>query len=206
MEIDGRISSDRQEIINILLARLEDIKEKMETETQSFIESTKRFTLEWTRREIEQAILFRENGSSQDLKSDNEKISRLKSGLKELPFCVPVIVESYLNRDDLWIHRNTQLQAGVSPDYIEFKKDKMLKEMTTSIRLILGCTTEIFDNINDEEKPEEQGWVKESGRRKYVCFLRFSDEMTACLNRYFGQLEEFFALNYQVKEEISKSN
>jgi hypothetical protein len=85
--------------------------------------------------------------------------------LKELPFCVQDIVESYLNREDYWVHRKAQLHAGISRNYIEFKKDKMLKELTVSIRLILGCSTEIFGDLN-AGKPEEKGWVKERGKRK----------------------------------------
>ena len=201
MEIRDQVPEDSREKLNRLLARLEATREKMEIETQTFIEATKQFTLEWTRREMELAILSLDSESSFDnLESDNEKLSELKSGLKELSFQVPNIVESNLNREDLWIHRKTQLQAEISRDYIEFKKYKMLKELTTIVRLILGCSTEILSNLNDG-KPEEKGWVKERGKRKYVCFLRFSDEMTASLNRYFERLEEFFVLNHEIKEE-----
>jgi hypothetical protein len=201
MEIRDQVPDDSREKFNRLLARLEDTREKMEIETQTFIEATKQFTLEWTRREMELAILSLDSESSFDnLESDNEKLSELKSGLKELSFQVPNIVESNLNREDLWIHKKTQLQAGISRDYIEFKKYKMLKELTTIVRLILGCSTEILSNLNDG-KPEEKGWVKERGKRKYICFLRFSDEMTASLNRYFERLEEFFVLNHEIKEE-----
>jgi hypothetical protein len=202
VEIEASIPDDSQEKLNRLLARLEDTREKMEIETQTFIEATKQFTLEWTRRKIELAILSLESGSSFDnLESDNEKLDKLKSGLKELPFRVPNIIESNLNREDLWIHRKTQLQAGISRDYIEFKKYKMLKELTVSIRLILGCSAEILGELNDG-KPEGKGWVKEREKRKYVCFLRFSDEMTASLNRYFDKLEEFFVLNPEIKEGL----
>ncbi len=202
MEIRDQVPDDSREKFNRLLARLEDTREKMEIETQTFIEATKQFTLEWTRREMELAILSLDSESSfNNLESDNEKLSELKSGLKELSFQVPNIVESNLNREDLWIHRKTQLQAGISRDYIEFKKYKMLKELTTIVRLILGCSTEILSNLNDG-KPEEKGWVKERGKRKYICFLRFSDEMTASLNRYFERLDEFFVLNHEIKEGI----
>jgi hypothetical protein len=204
MEIGDQVPDDSREKLNRLLARLEDTREKMEIETQIFIEATKQFTLVWTRREMEFAILsLKSESSSDNLESDSEKLNELKSGLKELSFRVPDIVESNLNRDDFWIHRKTQLQTGISRDYIEFKKDKMLKELTSSVRLILGCSTEILSNLNDG-KPEEKGWVKERGRRKYVCYLRFSDEMTASLNRYFERLEEFFVLNYEVKEKCQR--
>ena len=69
--------------------------------------------------------------------------------------------------------------------------------------MILGCAAEIFGDLN-EGKPENKRWVKEQGKRKYVCFLRFSDEMTASLNRYFERLEELFTLNHEIKEEMSK--
>lgn len=205
MEIEDQVPADlqpanSQEKLNHLLARLEDIREKMEIETQTFIEATKQFTIAWTQKEIELAMLSLENGSSSDnLKSDNRKLNELKSGLKELPLLVPDIVESNLNRDDFWIHRKTQLQPDISRDYIDFKKGKMLKELTTSVRLILGCSTEILGNLNDG-KSEEKGWVKEREKRKYVCFLKFSDEMTASLTRYFEGLEEFFVLNHEVKK------
>jgi hypothetical protein len=201
MEVENHFSDDPQEKLNLIRARLEDTREKMEIETQTFIEATKQFTLEWTRREIELVILSLENESSfENLASNNKKLSELKSGLKELPFHVPDIVESHLNREDYWVHRKAQFHAGISRDYIEFKKDKILKELTVSIRLILGCSTEILGDLN-AGKPEEKGWVKERGKRKYVCFLRFSDEMTASLNRYFERFEEFFLLNHEIKGE-----
>lgn len=202
MEIEDSVPEDPQGKSNQLPARFEDTREKMEIETQIFIEATKQFTLKWTRREMELAILSLQNESfSDNLASDTEKLRELKSSLKELPVRVPDIVESYLNREDYWVHRRALLQTGISRDYIEFKKDKMLKELTLCIRLILGCSTEIIGNMSDG-KPEERGWIKERGKRKYICFLRFSDEMTASLNRYFEVLEEFFVLNHQIKENI----
>jgi hypothetical protein len=204
METENHIYDDCQEKYNRFLARLEDTREQMEIETQIFIEAAKQFTLVWTRREIEHAILPLENtSSSKNSALDNEMLSQLNSGLKELPFRVPDIIDSYLDRDDCWIHRKAQPFAGISRDYIEFKKDKMLKDLTVSIRLILGCSTEILDDLNDG-KPEEKGWVKERGKRKYICFLRFSDEMTASLNRYFERLEDFFILNHEIKEESQR--
>ena len=204
MEIEDCIPNDPQEKLDSLLLRLENTIEKMEIETQTFIEATKQFTFIWARREFELEMLSLESESSEKRAYENEKLNQLKSGLKELPYRVPDIVESHLNREDIWIHRKAQVQAGISRDYIVFKKDKMLKELTVSIRFILGCSTEILGELNDDGKPEEKGWVKEMGKRKYVCLLRFSDEMTACLNRYFERLEELFLLNYEVKEEIQK--
>ncbi len=204
MEVETDIHDDPQEKINSMLERLEDTREKMEIEARIFIEATKQFTLEWIRREMEVTILTLESEPSPDnLGSDNEKLSELKSDLKELPYRIPDIVEAHLNREDYWIHRRGQLQAGISGDYLEFKKEKMRRELTLSIRMILGCAAEIFGDLNDG-KPEDKGWVKEQGKRKYVCFLRFSDEMTASLNRYFERLEELFTLNYEIKEEMSK--
>lgn len=204
MEVETDIPDDPQEKINSMLERLEDTREKMEIEARIFIEATKQFTLEWIRREMEVTILTLESEPSPDnLGSDNEKLSELKSDLKKLPYRIPDIVEAHLNREDYWIHRRGQLQAGISGDYLEFKKEKMRRELTLSIRMILGCAAEIFGDLNDG-KPEDKGWVKEQGKRKYVCFLRFSDEMTASLNRYFERLEELFTLNYEIKEEMSK--
>ena len=204
MEVETDIPDDPQEKINSMLERLEDTREKMEIEARIFIEATKQFTLEWIRREMEVTILTLESEPSPDnLGSDNEKLSELKSDLKKLPYRIPDIVEAHLNREDYWIHRRGQLQAGISGDYLEFKKEKMRRELTSSIRMILGCAAEIFGDLNDG-KPEDKGWVKEQGKRKYVCFLRFSDEMTASLNRYFERLEELFTLNYEIKEEMSK--
>ena len=148
-------------------------------------------------------ITLESEPSPDNLGSDNEKLSELKSDLKKLPYRIPDIVEAHINREDYWIHRRGQLQEGISGDYLEFKKEKMRRELTSSIRMILGCAAEIFGDLNDG-KPEDKEWVKEQGKRKYVCFLRFSDEMTASLNRYFERLEELFTLNYEIKEEMSK--
>jgi len=204
MEVETDIPDDPQEKINSMLERLEDTREKMEIEARIFIEATKQFTLEWIRREMEVTILTLESEPSPDNSgSDNEKLSELKSDLKELPYRIPDIVEAHLNREDYWIHRRAQLQAGISGDYLEFKKEKMRRELTSSIRMILGCAVEIFGNLNEGE-PEDKGWVKEQGKRKYVCFLRFSDEMTTSLNRYFERLEELFTLNYELNYSALK--
>jgi hypothetical protein len=225
--VEADIPENLQEKLNLLLARLENTKEKMEIETYFFIELTKQFALEWTQREVEAVINSLENeafpvlpavpnlsGNSENLensenlvkineKFNNEKLSRLKSGLKELPHQIPDIVETHLNNNYYWVHRSKPSHSGISRDYIEFRKDKMLKELTISIRFILGSSSEIIIGLSNEMS-EEKGWVKEKGKRKYVCFLRFSDEMTASLNRYFDNLEELFALNHEINEEILK--
>jgi len=217
--VEADISESSQEKLNLLLARLEDAKEKMEMETLCFIELTKKFVLEWTQREVETTVDSLENESLPTLsnpsgnsknpenlvqfneKFNNEKLSRLKSGLKELPDKVPDIVETHLNNNDYWVHRSKPSHSGISTDYIEFRKDKMLKELTVSVRFILGNSSEILGDSNNE-KTEEKGWVIERGKRRYVCFLRFSDEMTASLNRYFENLEEFFVLNHEINTKM----
>jgi hypothetical protein len=204
MVIGTGFHDDPQEEINNIVERIESTREKMEKEALIFMKATERFTEEWIRREIEASLASLGNKSCGDLESCNEKLSELKSGLKELPNRIPSIVEAYLNREDCWIHRNVQFAAGISRDYIEFKKEKMRKELTSSIRMILGCTIEIFRCLKEDES-ENEGWVKEKGKRKYACILRFSDEMTASLNRYFQILEELFILNHEMKEEILKA-
>ena len=134
----------------------------------------------------------------ENLRYDNKKPGGSNLDLKELSFKISDIVETHLNRDDYWIHRNAILKPDISSDYLEFKKETVRKELTLSVRIILGCAAEIFCKL-DEGKPENR-WVKEQGRRKYVCFLRFSDEMTASLDRYFAMLEELFILNHEMKE------
>ena len=55
---------------------------------------------------MEVTILSPESESSPDnLGSDNEKLSELKSDLKKLPYKISDIVEAHLNREDYWIHR-----------------------------------------------------------------------------------------------------
>jgi hypothetical protein len=202
MEIEEYIPGNSQEKIKCMHERLEDTREKMEIEAHIFIDEAKRFTLEWIRREIEVTILSPESEYSHDtLRYDNEKLSELKSVPDKLPYEISDIVEAHLNREDYWIHRSAQLHSGISRDYLEFKKEKMRRKLTSSVRMILGCAAEIFGDLNEEE-PENKRWVKEQGKRKYVCFLRFSDEMTASLNRYFEKLERLFTLDHEIKEEM----
>ena len=171
----------------------------MEIEALAFIEATKQFTSEWIQREIEMAALSPESASfPENLIYDNKKPGGSNLDLNELSFKISDIVETHLNRGDYWIHRNAILKPDISSDYLEFKKETVRKELTLSVRIILGCAAEIFCKL-DEGKPENR-WVKEQGRRKYVCFLRFSDEMTASLDRYFAMLEELFILNHEMKE------
>lgn len=179
----------------------------MDIEALFFIEATKKFTSEWIQREIEIAVHSPESAPfPENLKLDNKRLGESNLDLKELPPKISEIVETHLNRDDYWIHRNTMFQPDISKDYLEFKKEKIRKELTSSVRRILGCATELFWELEEGEleegEPENKEWVKELGRRKYVCFLRFSDEMTASLNRYFELIEELFVLNHEIKEEV----
>jgi hypothetical protein len=181
---------------------LEATREKMETESLVFIEAAKQFASEWIQREIEMAAHSPESASiPENLRFDDRNPVESNRYLKELSLKISDIVETHLNRDEYWIHRNVLFQPDTSRDYIEFKKEKIRKELTSSVRIILGCATEIFWKL-DEGEPENKRWVKERGKRKYVCFLRFSDEMTASLNRYFAMLEELLILNHEMKEEM----
>src|SRR5665647_2327649 len=191
MEVETDIPDDPQEKINSMLERLEDTREKMEIEARIFIEATKQFTLEWIRREMEVTILTLESEPSPDnLGSDNEKLSELKSDLKELPYRIPDIVEAHLNREDYWIYRRGQLQAGISGDYLEFKKEKMRRELTSSIRMILGCAVEIFGDLNDG-KPEDKGW------QYFTNWIRKSSSFIP-ISKYFSVkcLKSLWAVSY----------
>jgi hypothetical protein len=206
MEEEADISDEPHEKIKRLREKSEAIREKMEIEALAFIEAAKSFTFEWIRREMETSILSSYGISSPDnLELDSKKLNRSRSDLKELPLRISDIVEAHLNGGDYWVHRNELLQVGISRDYLDFKKEKIRRELTLRIRMILGCTAEIFWKP-EEEEPENKIWVKELGRKKYVCFLRFSDEMTESLNHYFAMLEELFILDYEMKEEMLRIN
>lgn len=208
METETDIPDEPRDKINRIKERLEGTREEMEIEARIFLEATKQFTSEWIKREMELPTISSDNGSPphsfRDESENSEKLRKLKSDLKELPLTIQYIVETNLNNEDYWIHRSSFLHAGVSQDYLEYKKEKMRRELTSSIRMILGCASEIFGD--QKEEPENKIWVKEQGRRKYVCFLRFSEEMTASLNRYLGRLEELLILDHEIKEEIERIN
>jgi hypothetical protein len=204
MEIEAVVSDVSREDLNSIQGRLETTREKMETETLAFIEATKTFTSKWIQREIEIAVNSQENGSCPEtLRSELKKSGELNLDINEFSMNISDIVETHLNLDDYWIHRNSLFQPDISKDYVEFQKGKIRSELTSRIRIILGCATEIFWNLEEGES-KNKSWVKEMGRRKYVCFLRFSDEMTASLNHYFELLETLLVLNHKLKEEMSK--
>lgn len=208
MEIEAVVSDVSREDLNSIQGRLETTREKMETETLAFIEATKIFTSTWIQREIRMAMNSPENGSfpeilRSELKKSGELNGEFNLDINEFSMNISDIVETHLNLDDYWIHRNSLFQPDISKDYVEFLKGKIRSELTSSIRIILGCATEIFWNL-DEREPENKVWVKEFGKRKYVCFLRFSDEMTASLNHYFELLEILLVLNHKLKEEMLK--
>ncbi len=211
LEIETDTPDTPKEKIDFMQERLKDTREKMEIEACIFIEATKQFTSEWIRREMEMSLCFLDSGfSPENSKFEIEKLRELELelNLKELTVKIPDVVEANLNNDEYWIHRSSLPGVGFSQDYLEFKKEKMRRELSSSIRMILGCASEILGNIKerDEEKPETKIWVKERGRRKYACFLRFSDEMTASLNRYFEKLEELLILDHEIKEEVIRIN
>ncbi|HWR24795.1 MAG TPA: hypothetical protein VN278_01060 [Methanosarcina sp.] len=180
MRAEFEISEDSQEKINSIRKKLEDIRKKMEIEALNFIEATKKFTNEWILREMEVNI---------------------PSSEMKLPYRISDIVETQVNRDELWVHRSELSHAGISRDYTGFKKEKIRKELTSNIRLVLGSAAEILGELNDG-KSENKIWVNEGGRKKYGCFLRFSDEMEASLNSYLEMLEELFTLEHEIQEEI----
>lgn len=200
MEIEAAVSDDSRKELDSIQEKLEDTREKMELESLAFIEATKKFTSEWIKREIEISVNSPENAAfPENLRFHNKNPEESNLDLKELSLKISGIVETHLNHGDYWIHKNALFQPDSSRDYIEYKKEKILKELTLSVRRILGCATEIFW---EEGEPENKAWVKEMGKRKYVCFLRFSDEMKTSLNHYFELLEELLILNHKIKEEI----
>jgi len=202
METETNIPKEPYEKTNCIREKLEVTREEMEIEALAFIEATKQFASEWIQREFEASACFSENYSFPENSGFYQrKPEELKSELRELPIKVSDIVEAHLNRNDYWIHRNALFQPDISRDYLEFKKEKIRKELISSVRVILGHATEIFWELEGEE-PGSKAWVTERGRRKYACFLRFSDEMKASLNRYFIRLEELFVLNHEMKQEI----
>ncbi len=204
MEIEAVVSDVSREDLNSIQGILKTTRKKMEIETLAFIEATKIFTSTWIQREVEMAVNSQENESfPETLRSDLQKSSELNLDINEFSMNISDIVETHLNLDDHWIHRNALFQPDISKDYFEFQKGKIRSELTSSIRIILGCATEIFWNL-DEGESKNKSWVKEMGRRKYVCFLRFSDEMTASLNHYFELLETLLVLNHKLKEEMLK--
>ena len=197
-------SEERASRCSDVCKKMKSTREKMEEETLLFIEAAKIFSLEWIQRKIEVNVPpLKNEGYSENVESDKDKLNEL-SRLKEIHSRIPFIVEENLNRDDYWVHRNQLLQADTSRDYLEFKKARIKRGLTSSIRMILGCAAEVFADLKDED-PEDRVWVKERGRRKYICILRFSDEMTASLDRYFTMLEELLVLGNEVNE-IEKKN
>jgi hypothetical protein len=176
------VLDDSQERINSIPEKLENIREKMEIEALNFIEATKKFTNEWILREMKVITPFSED---------------------EFAYRISNIIEIYINRDEIWFHRSKLSHAGISRDYTEFKKEKIRKELTSNIRLVLGSAAEIFEDLEDR-KSENKIWVNERGKKKYACYLRFSEEMEASLNCYFELLEELLTLDHIMQEEMKK--
>ncbi|MDI9394318.1 MAG: hypothetical protein QM426_02390 [Euryarchaeota archaeon] len=194
---------NRAKRVKSLCKEIKSTREKMERETRTFIEASKNFSLEWVQREMNSNISKLKNEDySENLETGKDMLSKL-SRLEGLPFRIQEIVEEHLNRDDCWPHRNELLHTDISRDYIEFKKEKTRKDLTSSIRMVLGCAAEVFADFKDKS-PEDKLWVRERGKRKYICILRFSDEMTASLDQYFSMLEELFVLEYEMNNELKK--
>jgi len=194
--------------INDLSRQIKQTREKMELETRTFIEAATNFTTEWIRREVERTE-FSKNGiggkkTKREEKKHLEENPQQEKGGEQEPdpaeqiARIPSIVEECLNRDEYWIHRNELFHPGIAPDYLELKKEKTRKQLTTCIRMLLGCAAEL---LSDREYALSEGkvWVRERGRRKYVCILRFSGEMDASITRYFSMLEELYFFNYELK-------
>lgn len=224
MEAGSGTPDESQERINILNRQIKQTREKMELETHTFIEAAKDFTSEWIRQEVEKTECSRneiedkkdyreekthlEEKSNREEKKQQEKSEERKPDPGEQIARIPSIVEEYLNRDEYWIHRNELFQSNISqsnislpkitPDDLEFKKEKTRKQLTTCIRMLLGCSAELLSDRGYAQS-EDKIWAKERGRRKYVCIFRLSGKMEASLSRYFSMLEELHSLEYKLK-------
>ncbi len=211
MEAGSGTPDESQERINILNRQIKQARDKMELETRTFIEAAKDFTSGWIRREVERTEFPKnEIEGKRDVreeKKQQEKSEERKPGPGEQIARIPSIVEEYLNRDEYWIHRNELFQSNISqsnislpkitPDDLEFKKEKTRKQLTTCIRMLLGCAAELLSD-REYALSEDKVWVRERGRRKYVCIFRLSGEMETSLSRYFSMLEELCSLDYDL--------
>ncbi len=208
METGSGTPDESKERINDLNRQIKQTREKMELETRTFIEAAKAFTSEWIRREVERTEVSkngiegkkdnREEKTYGEENPQQEKSGEHEPDLAEQIARIPLVVEEYLNRDEYWIHRNELFHPGIAPDYLEFKKEKTRKQLTTCIRMLLGCAAELLSN-REYALPESKIWVRERERRKYVCILRFSEEMEASLTRYLSMLEKLYSLDYELK-------
>ena len=85
----------------------------METESLVFIEAAKQFASEWIQREIEMAAHSPESASfPENLRFDDRNPGESNRYLKELSLKISDIVETHLNRDEYWIHRNVTVSTG----------------------------------------------------------------------------------------------
>lgn len=117
----------------------------MENESVAFIEAMKQFVPEWIQREFEMASISPESAAfTEDLSLDNKTLGESDLDLKELSLKISEIIETHLNRNDYWIHRNALFQPDISKDYVEFKKEKIRRRLTSSVRITLECASKIF--------------------------------------------------------------
>ncbi|MGB9927506.1 MAG: hypothetical protein ACPK85_03765 [Methanosarcina sp.] len=207
MAFGSDVLNNQEEKATNLDDKIKQIRESMENESNVFLKATKEFVFEWTLREMKIPVFSFSvedpERTSYSLKIDSHKPQELKIDMKEFSEMISELVEAQLNIDDYWLHRNSLPQTELSQDYFEFKKEKMRKQLNSSIKIILGCCVEAAAQLKKEDF-KNGGWVKEKGKLKYVCFLRFSDEMTNCLNQYFELPEKLYVLNYEQKEIKNK--
>ncbi|WP_231583006.1 hypothetical protein [Methanosarcina sp. MTP4] len=207
MEAGSGTPDESRERINNLTRQIKQTREKIELETRTFIEAARNFTSEWIRREVERTEVSKneieyKKENLGEKKHREEKPKQEISGEQEPDPVeqiarIPSIVEESLNCDEYWIHRNELFHPGIASDYLEFKKEKTRKQLTTCIRMLLGCAAELLSD-RGYARSEGKVWVRERERRKYVCILRFSEEMEASLTRYFSMLEELYSLYYEL--------
>lgn len=169
------------------------LQSQMETVRQGFIEFTKSFVSEWSRKEIERYI-----SSKPDFTKSLviEKLRGLKLELNQLVERFPELVQTELMQDKYWPHR---AETPTKASEIQGKTSEGIRD---AIREFLGYCGELLFKYGFDEGGKDSSWERQTGKRpKYKYdYLLYSQEMDSHWKDYAELIDSLV----KAKKKINK--
>lgn len=127
-----------------------------------------------------------------------EKLRQLKAELKATIEEIPHVVSEYMDRDELWVHRSTPLEAVTRELGIHFKVEGKHKADEQG-RPIMGEVGQLlvkygFDKIGESGSWEDLG----NSKLSYKYWVPLREEMVGITKRYTDVFEKYVAAQLKV--------
>ncbi len=177
--------------INRLEKRIEIERKNMEHFIEEFIDATKNFSIDWTKKLIVEGIKSEPNIT---LGMERGKLKELKTKYEDLLNKLPEIVENEFNDDETWKQRllfdNSNVE-DITPYSVLIGEIK--NNIDKHCRKILGYTGKLLLDYGYYKKHQYRSPWKETfnGALKYVSELDWSPQMKYFAKDYTETFSDF---------------